>query len=282
MNRTDPISAAPGMFRNVLAPAGAVSLGLGALLGLGSVLYLFDPGYLMAVTNKILLSGILSYSALNAWMLLHILVSVICFLSPALVVWGMILAFRGQAARGMNLLSNAAHLLRLFLRVLGWILVAIFILRFGRFLVTVWHNPDCLYALYSTIVSEALVMTLAVFSYRLLCRFLYEAEGCTASIGYTLASRKLDPGTVPAFVAGGLTVLGILGLVLTVDRLVTMTIGYDGIKQFYTFVWSEHPGQWLCAGSLFFGAVGDFLLSAYLRFFKRTSERAVYYASRNK
>ena len=115
-----------------------------------------------------------------------------------------------------------------------------------------------------------------------LCRFLEEAEGCTASIGYTLSSGFLSPGSVPAFVASGLTVLGILGLVLTADRLVTMTIGYDGYKQFYKFVWSVHPGQWLCAGSLFFGAVGDLLLSFYLRFYKRTSERAIFYATRKK
>ena len=269
--------ASPGMFRSTLAPAATVCLGLGAVLGFGSVLYLLDPGYPAAVSEKILVSGILSASAQKGWALLHYIVSVICFLSPVLVVWCMMLVFRGKAASGMNLLSNAAHWLRLILRILGWVLVVLFALRFGRFLITVWQRPDWLYVLYSTIVSEALVMTIAVFSYRLLCRFLYEAEGCTASIGYTLSSGKLDPGTIPAFVAGGLTVLGVLGIVLSVDRVITMTIGYDGIRQFYTYVWSKHPGQWLCAGSLFLGAVGDFLLSAYLRFFKRVSERAVFF-----
>lgn len=282
MAKNDPVPASPGMFRSALAPAAAICLGLGALLGLGSLLYLADPSYPAAVTQKILVSGILSGSARNGWALLHYIVSAICFLSPALVVTGMVIAFRGQAAKGMNLLSNAAHSLRLLLRILGWVLLAVFILRFVPYLLKMFLysvRPD---AILSMVLMEALSLTLAVFAHRLACRFLYEAEGCTASIGYTLASRRLDPGSIPAYVASGLTVLGVVGLVLTADRMITMTIGYDGIRQFYTFVWSKHPGQWLCAGSLFFGAVGDFLLSAYLRFFKRTSERAVFYATYRK
>jgi hypothetical protein len=126
---------------------------------------------------------------------------------------------------------------------------------------------------------EAMVLSLAIFSFRLLCRFLDESEGCAASIGYTLSSGFLDPGSIPAFVSTGLTALAVTGLVLAADRIVTMTIGSDGLRQFYTFVLSAHPGLWLNAGSLFFGAVGNLLLSGYLRFYKRTSERAVFFAS---
>ena len=129
---------------------------------------------------------------------------------------------------------------------------------------------------------EGLMVVQAVFLYRMLCRFLDACDGSAASMGYTLSSGYLDPGSIPAFAATGLTILGVLGIVLSADRLVTMTIGYDGYKQFYAFVWSTHPGQWLCAGSLFFGAVGDLLLSFYLRFYKRTSERAIFYATYKK
>lgn len=274
-----PVPATPGMFRHMLAPAAAVCLALAALLGLGSVLYLADPAYLTAVSEKIILSGIRTSSAHRAWLLMHILVSVICFVCSTVVVWGMIPAFRGRAAKGMNFLSNAANWLRLLVRIAGWMLLVLFCLRFGRYLLSIARRQDWLYQLFATSVMEALVMSIAIFSYRMLCRFLAEAEGCTASIGYTLSSGILDPCSVPAFVATGLTVLGILGLVLTVDRLVTMTIGYDGFKQFYKFVWSWHPGQWLCAASLFFCAMGDLLLAGYLRFYKRISERTVFFAT---
>jgi len=269
----------PGMFRNPAAPAAAVCLGLGALLGLISVCYLADPGYLSALSEKIVISGIRTASAHTTWLLVHILISVICCICPGLVVFGMVRAFRGQAARGMNFLSAVSHWLLILLRAGGRILVGVFCLRFGRYLLSISRRQDWLYQLFATVVMEALMMALAVFSYRMLCRFLDDAEGCAASIGYTLSSGKLDPGTIPAFAATGLILLGILGLALTADRLVTMTIGYDGFKQYYKFVLSTHPGQWLCAGSLFFGAIGDLLLGSYLRFFKRTSERAVFFAT---
>ena len=57
MDMQNKIPAAPGMFRSVLAPAAAFFLGMGALLGFGSVLYLLDPGYLAALTEKILISS---------------------------------------------------------------------------------------------------------------------------------------------------------------------------------------------------------------------------------
>ena len=126
MDMQNKIPAAPGMFRSGLAPAAAVFLGMGALLGFGSVLYLLDPGYLTALTEKILISGIRTRSALSTWTAVHIIVSLICAFCPALVVFGMIRAFRGQAAKGMNFLSNAAHGLLIFLRILGWILAAVF------------------------------------------------------------------------------------------------------------------------------------------------------------
>lgn len=279
MQKQRKVPASPGMFRSPLAPAAAVFLGLGALLGLGSVLYLLSPGYLTAVTEKIIISGIRTASALTTWTAAHILISVVCCVCPAILVWGMIRAFRGQCARGMNFLSGISHFLWVALRILGWGLILVFCVRFVLYVLSILHRNDWPYQLMATVLMEALMAALAFFSHRFLCRFLEECEGCAASIGYTLSSGFLDPGSIPSLVATGLTVLGLLGLVLTADRLVTMTIGYDGYKQFYKFVWSTHPGLLLCAASLFFGAVGDFLLAAYLRFYKRTSERAIFFAN---
>jgi len=241
--------------------------------------YLVDPSYLAALTEKILVSGVRSNSAITVWTIAHIMISVICCFCPTLVVWCMVRAFQGHAAKGMNLLSNAAHWLLILLRVLGWTLLGIYALYFIRNLFSIVKRQDWPYQLFAAVVMDAMVISICVFSYRLLCRFLDEAEGCAASMGYTLSSGKLDPGSVPAFVATGLTILGILGLVLAADRLVSMTIASDGYQQYYKFVLSVHPGQWLCAGSLFFGAIGDLLLGRYLRFYKQTSERAVFYAT---
>ncbi len=277
-----PVPATPGMFRSALAPAAAVFLGLGAVFGLGSVLYLADPGYLSAVSEKLLISGIRTASAHRTWLLVHIAISLLCCLCPGLVLGGMIAAFRGQAAKGMNFLSNTAQLLRAGLRILGRVLIIVCCLRFVLYVMALLRRQDWPYQLMATVLMEAMCLALAVFCYRMLSRFLEEAEGCTASVGYTLSSGFLSPGSIPAFVASALTALGILELVLTADRLVTMSIGYDGYKQFYKFVLSSHPGLWLCAGSLFFGAVGNFLLSAFLRLYKRTSERACFYATRKK
>ena len=281
MNQT-PVPAQPGMFRNGLAPAAAICLALGALLGLGSVLYLADPGYLAAVSEKIRISGIRTASAHSTWLLVHIVISLLCCVCPAITVQGMVRVFRGDPARGMNSLGNAARRLLLLVRISGIAAVVLFVLRFSLYLLSIVRRQDWLYQLFATAVMEGLMVSQAVFLHRLLCRFLDDAEGCAASIGYTLSSRKLDPGSLPAFVATGLTILGIAGLVLTVDRVVSMTIASDGFQQYYKFVWSVHPGQWLCAGSLFFGALGDLLLGAFLRFYKRTSERAVFYATYQK
>lgn len=279
MNVQRKVPATPGMFRNSMAPAAAVFLGLGALLGLGSILYLFSSGYLTVVTEKLLISGIRTASALTTWTGVHILVSLISCVCPAIVVWGMVRVFRGQPARGMNFLSGTAHVLWVLLRILGWAMVGIFCLRFILYILSILHRQDWPYQLLATVLMEALMAALAFFFHRFLCHFLEESEGCAASIGYTLSSGFLDPFSIPALTATGLTVLGFLSLVLAADRLVTMTIGYDGYKQFYKFVFSTHPGLLLCSGSLFFGAVGNFLLAAYLRFYKRTSERAVFFAN---
>ena len=279
MELRQKVPVSPGMFRHFLAPVSAIFLGLGALLGLGSLLYLLDPGYPAAVVEKILSSGIRTASALRTWTFLHFAVSLISCLCPGIVAFGMFRTFRGQAAKAMNNLSNTVHQLLILLRILGWALLGLFCVRFVLYVASILHRQDWPYQLFATVLMEAMVLALAVFAYRFLCRFLDESEGSAASIGYTLSSGFLDPGSISSFTATGLTVLGLVGLVLAADRLVTMTIAYDGYKQYYRFLLAVHPGQWLCAGSLLFAAVGNLLLSIYLRFYKRTSERAVFFGT---
>lgn len=280
MNPRTSVAAAPGMFRHALAPAAAVAMTLAALLGLGALAFLFDPGYRAALTEKILRSGIRTESALHAWTLVHHTVTLVCFLGPAVTAWGMWQALRGQYARGLNFLSDAARCALRIVRLSAAAALCVFLFRAGRYLIAISSRQDWLYQLFATFVMEGLMVTQAVFLYRLLCRFLDDCDGCAASMGYTLSSGKLAPGTVPAFAATGLILLGILGLVLGFDRLITMTIDSDGLKQYYKFIVATHPGQWLCAATLLLGGIGDLLLALYIKFYKRTSERAVFYATR--
>ena len=282
MQKYEPVRAETGMFRSNLILAAGIFLALGALTGLGSTLYLFDPEYFSALTEKILQSGIRTYSALTAWTLVHVAISAVCCLGPAVTLWGMVYCLRGKYARGLNFLSNGARWALKTIHVTSALALAVFLFRAGRYLLGLIGRGDWLYQLFASFVMEGLMVVQAIFLYRMLCKFLDACDGAAASMGYTLSSGYLDPGSIPAFAATGLTILGILGIVLSADRLVTMTIGYDGIRQFYTFVWSTHPGQWLSAATLFLGGIGDLLLSGYLRFYKRTSERALFYANQKK
>ena len=275
-----PMSVSPAIFKSPLAVSAAVCLSLAAVPALGSVLFLLDPGYLAALTEKILQSGIRTYSALNIWRMIHIAISLVCFLCPVLTAAGMWTALRGQYARGLNFLSNVARWLLRFVRISAVAALAVFLFRAALYLISLSRRQDWLYQLFATLVMEGLMVVQAVFLYRLLCHFLDSCEGCAASMGYTLSSGKLDPGSIPAFAATGMLILGILGLVLSVDRVVTMTVATDGLRQFYKFLIASHPGQWLSAITLLLGGIGDILLGMYLKFYKRTSERTLFFASR--
>jgi hypothetical protein len=282
MEKYDRVAVEPGMFRSPLALASGIFLALGSLAGLGSTLYLLDSGYLTVLREKILQSGIRTYSALTVWTLVHIAISIVCFAGPAVTLWGMLRCLRGNYARGLNFLSNAADWALKLVHLTSALALAVFLFRAGRYFLWLIGRYDWLYQLFASFVMEGLMVVQAVFLYRMLCKFLDACDGAAASIGCTLSSGYLASGSLPAFAATGLTVLGILGIVLSVDRMVTMTIASDGLKQYYTFLISAHPGQWLSAAALLFGGIGDLLLSGYLRFYNRTSERALFYASRRK
>lgn len=279
MTTRNSVPVQPGMFRSPLLPAAAVFLALGFSLGLGSLFFLLDPTYPAAITGKLITSGIRTASALSTWRLIHICVSLAGTLCPALTLWGIFRAAKGRYAKGLNFLSDGAKYLRRAVHISAAAALALCLFRTGRYLLSLIGRGDWLYQLFAFCVMEGLMIVQAVFLYRLLCRFLEDCEGCAASMAYTLSSGKLDPGGIPAFCPTGLVILGILGIVLSVDRMVTMTIGSDGYQQYYKFLISTHPGQWLCAASSLFGGIGDILLSLYVRFYSRSSERAIFYAT---
>jgi hypothetical protein len=52
------------------------------------------------------------------------------------------------------------------------------------------------------------------------------------------------------------------------------------VQNYYKLLIAAHPGQYLAAATLITGAVGNFLLSAYLRRYNRVCERTRYQATR--
>lgn len=279
MTTRNPVPVQPGMFRSPLAPAAAVFLALGFCLGLGSVLFLLDPSYVASITEKLIISGIRTASAIATWRLIHIVISFVSTFCPALILWGMYQASRGRYVQGLSFLSDGAKYLRWAVHISAAGALSLCLFRMGRYFLSLIGRGDWLYQLFAFCVMEGLMIVQAVFLYRLLCRFLEACEGCAASMAYTLSSGKLDPGGIPAFCATGLVILGILGFVLCVDRMVAMTIASDGYQQYYKFLISAHPGQWLCAATSFFGGIGNILLALYVRFYSRSSERAIFYAT---
>lgn len=265
------------MFRNPLAPAAAVCLSAAGALGLVASAFLLNGSYAAAITEKILRSGIRTESALHAWTLINAVINLVCGICPTVTAIGMWLALDGQAARGMNLLANGAKWLLRAVKISGAATLAVLIFRSARYILAIARKDEAVYLLFSSLVMEGLMVVQAVFLFRMLCRFLDSAEGTAAGLGYTLSSGRLDAGSLQAFTSTGLLVLGVLGLALSIDRLFTVTIASDGFQQYYKLLTAAHPGQWMSAASLFVGGVGNILLSYYLKFCKRTSERAIFY-----
>ena len=77
------------MFRSRLTVPAAVCYALAAVCGLIGAALLLDPGSRAALTEDVILSGILERSAISTWELIHGSVGILAFLCPALLAIGM-------------------------------------------------------------------------------------------------------------------------------------------------------------------------------------------------
>ena len=264
------------IFRSRLTVPATVCYALAAVCGLIGAALLLDPGSRAALTEDVILSGILERSAISTWELIHGSVGILAFLCPALLAIGMGLTLKGQVHKGMTLLHGLAKGLHIAAAVTGAMALALLIFRLGRYILMCFGVNGGAYLLYTMVMSEAIMVVQAFLLYKLLRRFLLCARECAASIGYTLSAGALDGTTWPAFAATGLLILGIVCIILSADRLFTLTIVDAFPADYYAVLVTEDPIQIFTGCALLLGGIGDILLSIYIRRAKRTAERIIY------
>ena len=269
-------------FRSSLPAIAAALYALAAVCGLVGAVLLLDPGSRAALTEDVILSGILERSAINTWKLIYGSIGVLAFLCPAFLAAGIGLALKGRTLKGMTLLHGLAKGLHISVAVSGAMALALLIFRLGRYILMCIGINGGSYLLYTMLMSEAIMVVQAFLLYKLIRRFLLCARECTASLGYTLSASALDRTTWPAFAATGLLILGIVCPVLAADRLFTLTIVDSFPADYYAILVTEDPIQIFTGIALFLGGIGNILLSIYVRRFKKLAERIIYDHRRQK
>ncbi|MBQ3487689.1 MAG: hypothetical protein IJA71_05310, partial [Clostridia bacterium] len=248
---TQTIPADLERFRSPLPAIAAVLYALAASSGLVGAVLLLDPGSRAALTEDVILSGILERSAVSSWQLIHGSIGLLAFLCPALLAVGIGLALKGRVHKGMTLLHGLAKGLHIAVAVTGTIALAVLIFRLGRYILLCLGVNGGAYLLYTMVMSEAIMVVQAFLLYKLLRRFLLCARECAAGIGYTLSTGALDRTTWPAFAATGLLILGILCAVLAADRLFTLTIVDSFPADYYAVLTTKDPIQLFTGCALF-------------------------------
>lgn len=269
------------ILRSPLVPAAAIAYGLSALLGLPCVLLLFQGEYSELLTQDLIASGITNPSSLSSWKLIGCVVTVVTCLGCALLCGGLIRYLR-RPVRGAGFLAHAAQWLLYGVTGAGILAAAVFLLRFIRYILISVTRSNAVMLIYSMLISEALMAALAVFSFFTLRKFLNCCIDSGTGIAYTCATGKVDAFSIPGFTATGFLILAVLGILLALDRVFTLTIVYGVIKSYYKLLIADHPGQWLQAFSLLLGSAGHILLCLYLRRCKRSMERALFEAGKRR
>jgi hypothetical protein len=277
-HKTIPI--APQQFKYFLAPGAAILYTLSALLAVAGVVLLFDPEYAAILVQDRIDGGVQLRTALQLWWGIDTTITILSFLCPAVMAAGLWLVLRGRFATGMKTLT------RLFQGLL-WCVYGSSILTLGCYLFAVirsilFYLPynEGVYYVYSLLITEGLMGVQAWLIWLVIRKFLRDSTDCTFSITYTLTSGKLDSMSLPSFPALGLVILGCAQLVLACNSIFTIVLVENYVQNYYKLLIAAHPGQYLAAATLITGAVGNFLLSAYLRRYNRVCERTRYQATR--
>ena len=131
------------------------------------------------------------------------------------------------------------------------------------------------------IISEALMAAQAVFLFFLIRKFLNCCMDTTSSMTYTLATGKLDDRSIPSLPSTGFLILAIVGIIISINRLFTLTIVVNVVRSYYKLLIAAHPGLWAEAICLILGSVANLMTCSYLRRYKRITEKELYEARRN-
>lgn len=275
MNRPK-ITVTHDFLRSPLVLPAAIVYILSALFGMVGVILLLQPGAKAIMVEDMVLAGITDRSALSTWQFINAAITVVCFLWAVLMSICLASALAGKADRGLNLVYYITHGGVWVVNALGICAAGLFIYRLAAFLIGRFNLYDWVYQVYAMLVSEALMVTLAWLVFRMIRKFLDCLCDSAASIGYTFSSGTLGYPTIPGFTATGFLLLGIVGIVVFLDRFFTLTIVKAYRHEYYAVLTAQDPLLLLSGASFFFGAVGSFLISAYLRKYKLKCELTLY------
>lgn len=269
------VSAPPELFRSPLLPAAAVCYIAALVPGVLCALSLLLPGTIDFLIADLFRGGTGSGEALITWCVFHISLILLGLAGCGAMALGLVTDLWVRPGRGMGLLRKTAQGLYYALHGFGAVLGVVFVYRFVRFLVINLPDASGLYASYAMVISEGLTGSLAVGAFLLLRNFLDCACRSAASMCYTRYSGLLDSVSIPGFTATGFLILGILGLILALERVSTLTIAW-ALQPYYKLILADHPVLILASVLYILGAAGNILISIFLRRYKRTTERLLF------
>ena len=273
---TSTVFVPPEVYRSKLPKWAAALFALAAVLGLTGVVFLFNSEYQNLLMQDLYLGGVVEASAAKTWHFLGNAVTVIHFLWCAALAAGLLLAWKVAFHKGFQVLITTLHWLLYGLYGAGILALGTLAFKLIRYIIFAVGINGGSYLLYSMLISEGLMVALAWLVYTLLRRFLNTSLDVTASMGYTISSGKLDSRSISSFPAAGLIVLAVVSVLLGVNHVFTLTIIDSFPQDYYKILIAEHPAQYLAAASFVLCAVGNVLMSCYMRRYKRKDEKFRY------
>lgn len=278
--KQSPVPISHDRLKSPLVRASAVFYTLSALLAIAGIVLLFDREFAALLVQDRINGGIQQSSSLRIWYIIDTAITLLSFLCPTIMAVGLWTVLRGRITAGMKMVSG-------FFQILLWCVYGSSVLVLMIYLVCVVSRiflylrfNEGVYLVYTLLVSEGLMGVQAWLIFLLIRKFLRESLDCSFSITYTLSSGKLDSAPIPSFPSLGFLILGAAQLTLVWDRLFTLMLVENYVGNYYVLLTAAHPGQYLAAATLAAGALGNFLLSAYLRRYNRVCERTRFQANR--
>lgn len=265
-----------GMFRSKWMPVAACFTVLAAILGLPGVVLLFNPEYAAYLAEELRNSGIASADARVTWQVINTATTVLGLVCPGILAAALVISLRGRPDKGMGFLCTASQGMVYVINGAGIVILAILIFRVLRYVLSCLTVDTGIYLIYSMLVSEGILVVAVWFLFVKLRRFVNCVCDSAASMALTLSCGKVDTVPIPALTATGFLVLGIVCILIGLDRLVTLTVVQDVDQAYYALLPVGNPVQILEGISFLCSGCADLLISRYVRRYKRICERVIY------
>lgn len=264
------------LFRSPLIPVAAVLAAVGAVCGLISVALLFAPGSVEGLVKDLYLGGITERSAVQTWKFLHIAMTALCFIWTAVMAGCLWAAVYKRPGQGLLVLATAGEWSFYALNGAGVLTLVYMVYRLIRYVIASFAINEWAYLLYAMLVSEALMIFLAVMVFVLLRRFLNGLSDTAASMARAITGGTMASGIIRTITPAGFLVLGIAELMLGLDRFFTLTIVQAFPQDYYQILVADEPLLQFSGVMFIASALCNFLLATYLWRRKRTFEKLIF------